>query len=479
MSKTTTITKGAIFLLFSKVYFMVSGYAIYMVLTRSLGPELFGLYSIVIGVASAISLVLIGGINQTTSKYISEQPSLAPGIKNSSFRLQFLIGSFTFLLFLVSVKLLSNLFNDSGLKYYFLVASPMILFYSLYGVFIGYANGLKQFRKQAMLEIIYCTLKASLIIALVLMGFSLTGVIAGFVSSTFLVLLVALFIFGIDLKGERYPLLKIFRFEVWIIIYTSIINLLLNVDLFILKALSDKMVANVYAGFYNAALTIARIPYLVIIPISYVVFPFISEFTYAKDHANTKRYINGSLRYCGAFLALAAVLVSANARGIITLLYSEVYAPGALPLSIVIFGEVFLAMILVSTTIISGGGLPRDSIKIAGFILIIDSILNYLLIPRLNMVGAALATTIAMGIGLLVTAAYLLKRHKAFLPAVSLLKITSACIIMYILSKSVNVSGILLIVKLAVLAAIYIATLVLLRELRFALKVPFITIRNK
>ncbi|MDD4939900.1 MAG: oligosaccharide flippase family protein [Candidatus Omnitrophica bacterium] len=477
--KPITITKGALFLLFSKAYFMVTGYIIYVVLTRSLGPGLFGVYSIVIGVASTVSLVLIGGINQTTSKFISEQVSLASGIKNASFRLQLIIGGLAFLAFLACAKLFSRLFNDRDLARYFLIISPMILFYSLYGVFVGYANGLKQFKKQCVLEILYSTVKALLIIAFVFMGFSLTGVVWGFVFSTFLALAIAIFIFGIGPAADKFPVSKIFKFEIWIIAYTAIINLLLNTDLFLLKALSDRSLANVYAGFYNAALTIARIPYLVIVPISYVVFPFISEFTHVKDNVKTKKYIRGSFRYCGIFLALSAVLISANAKGIITLLYSQAYAPGAAALSIVIFGVVFLAMILVSTTIISGGGLPGDSIKITGIILIIDFVLNYLLVPRFNITGAALATTIAMGIGLLISGSYLLKRFNAFLPALSLFRILLACVAVFFLSGLFRVSGILLTVKLAALASVYLGILVLLKELTVVFRPPFFIIRNE
>jgi len=479
MEKTATASKGALYLIFSKTYFMITGYITYMVLTRVLGPELFGVYGIIIGLASMISMVLIGGINQATSKYISEEETLASSIKLSSLKLQCLLGGIISVIFFLFSPLIAKIFNDLSLTDYFRMASPIILFYALYGVYIGYVNGLKSFKKQALLEIIYSTTKTFLILILIYMGFALKGAIGGFVSATFLILLISVFTFGIKSeRKEKFPMRKIFRFQLWILFYTLIINLLLNIDLFLIKSLSLKETANLYAGYYNAALTIARIPYLIIIPISYVIFPFISKSTSLKDTATTKSYISKGIRFCSIFLILCAVLIATNAEGIITLLYSKAYSSGALPLSIVCFGMIFLALILVSTTIISSSGLPTNSLIIVSAVLLVDFLLNYLAIPRFKLTGAAAATTISMGIGLFICVIYLKKKFSSFLPVKTLFKITAASGIILAFSYLFKTTGILLIVKLFFLSAIYLAILFLLKEISFINKIPFISLKE-
>lgn len=462
----------------SKAYFMVTGYMIYMTLARLLGPELFGIYSIVIGLISTISMVLITSINQATSKYVSEQNILASSIKKSSLKLQFILGTTIFISFLGLSNFVAALFNDQNLAYYFRLAAPIILFYSFYGVFLGYVNGLKQFKKQALLEILYSTFKVSLILLLVVLGYSLLGALVGFVGATLLIFLISILLFGVKGDHRNFPMGKLFKFQIPIMAYTLLINLLLNIDLFLIKALSEPDVSNLYAGFYTAALTIARISYMAIIPISYVIFPFISESSYKKDKTKTKIYITNCLRFCAMFLALVAILLSTNAHEVITLLYSDAYSSAAVPLSIVCFGLIFLSLITISTSIISADGLPKNSFKIVAGVFAIDFVLNYLLIPKYNLTGAAVATTISMGLGATICLIYLKKRFDAFLPLSSLLKVIAASGIVYFLSYFIKLEGILLIAKLSLLSGFFLGIILLSKEIIFIPKFPFLTLNE-
>ena len=479
MNKSNVVSRGMLFLLFSKAYFLVSGYIIYIVLTRLLGPNLFGIYGVVIGLVSTISMVFIGGINQATSKFISEQSSCASSIKKSSFELQAFMGTAAFLLFFFFSPVIAGLFNDKSLAVYFRITAPIILFYSFYGVFVGYTNGTKQFKKQALLEVAYCTIKTILISILVFFGFSLVGAFGGFIIATLLIFVISIILFGVTDKGPGFPKLKILKFQVWIMLQTLIINLILNIDLFLLKALTPVQdTANFYAGIYNAALTIARIPYLAVIPLSYVIFPFISEATHKQDAFLTRRYIVKCMRYSAIFLTLFVVLISTNAQGIIKLLYSEDYAAGAMSFSIVSTGMMFFSLLVITTTFISGSGLPKVSIAITGGIFMVDFILNYLFIPVWGTVGAAAATTISMGLGFLVSAVYVKGRFKVFLPFYSFLKIVVLAGILFILSLFMKAGGFLLILKLVLLSIGYVIVLLALKEITLVTRIPFLMLKE-
>lgn len=479
MSKSNAVSKGTLFLLFSKAYFLVSGYIIYIILTRLLGPNLFGIYGVVIGLVSTISMVFIGGINQATSKYISEQSSCASSIKKSSFELQAVMGTVAFLLFFLFSPFIAGLLNDKSLTVYFRITAPIILFYSFYGVFVGYANGTKQFKKQALLEVAYCTIKTILISVLVFSGFSLIGAFEGFNIATLIIFVISIMLFGVTDKGPRFPKLKIFKFQAWVMLHTLIINLLLNIDLFLLKARTPVQdTANFYAGIYNAALTIARIPYLAVIPLSYVIFPFISESTHKQDVFQTKRYIVKCVRYSMIFLALFVVLISTNAQEIIKLLYSEDYVAGTIPLSIASFGMMFFSLLVITTTFISGSGLPKVSIVITGGIFIVDFILNYLFIPTWGTVGAAVATTISIGLGLLASAVYVKRKFKVFLPLNSFLRIIVPAGVFFILSLFIKAGGFLLILKLVLFSLGYVIVLLILKEITLVARIPFVVLKE-
>ena len=458
--------KGVIYITIAKLYFMFAGYAIYFVLARLLGPEKFGIYGIVIGVISLINMVLITGTFQAVSKFVSEDEKYAEAVKRKTFKIQIFLGGSIFVLFFSFSGVIARLFNDPTLAFYFRISSFTILSYAIYAVFIGYLNGLREFKKQAALDMTYSTFKLLLILGLVTLGFSLTGAITGFALATFVILGIAISKVGFNPTSENFSAKKIISFEFSIMLFALIINLLMHMDLFLLKSLSSPKIANLFAGYYNAALTIARIPYLLIISITFVLFPLVSRSTFVKDVVRTKNYINSAIRYSFILLALIATLISANSKAVLSLLYTDKYLPAAFPLSILVFGVLFFALFVISTTIISGSGYPKNSIKIGLFVLFLDVVLNYILIPKYHLIGAAIASTLAMLAGVILCALYLTFKFKAFMPRASFLKIALSGLIVYLLSSSFRISGILLLIELIFFAIVYFLLLVFIKELK-------------
>ena len=86
------------------------------------------------------------------------------------------------------------------------------------------------------------------------------------------------------------------------------------------------------------------------------------------------------------------------------------YEAGAPVLSLLVFGIVFFSLLFINATIISGSGRPAHSFLIGLGTWIVDVALNCALIPRYGMMGAALSTTLAMLLGLVVSAIYVRRR---------------------------------------------------------------------
>src|SRR5690242_1622359 len=64
--------RGTIYITIAKLYFIVSGYAIYFFLPRILSAQEFGQYGFVTGVVSIINAVIVIGTQQAVSKFVSE-----------------------------------------------------------------------------------------------------------------------------------------------------------------------------------------------------------------------------------------------------------------------------------------------------------------------------------------------------------------------------------------------------------------------
>ncbi|MFL6213478.1 MAG: lipopolysaccharide biosynthesis protein [Blastocatellia bacterium] len=459
--------RGTIFISAAKLWFILSGLALYLILTRLMTPEMVGLYQVVIGMVSVINAVVVTGTSQTVSKYISQDESRADSVKAKALKMQAAVGGALTLGFVLLAPLIASYLNDTRLTNYLRLAALITLSYSFYSVFTGYFNGQKKFFTQAALDATYSTLKLICIVLLVWAGFGVAGGVAGFALAAAIVLTLSAFVAGHGKRTGDVRIKELFAFQSYLLAFTLVLNLLQKVDLILVKALSspDAAIASANAGFYGAAINLANITYQVIISVTFVVFPLVSQAAFADDHRRTQTYIANTVRYTLMIMALLATLFSANAASVLRIVYPDSYQAGSGALAFVAFGMLAFGMIYVLTTIITASGRPTVSLMIGVVTLLVSAALNALLIPRLGLTGAGLATTMAMFVGAGIGGAYLLTKFGALIPPLSLARITACSAAVYALSLTyAPASKVLVIAKLAALGLLYIAGLIVSRE---------------
>ncbi len=466
MQKNPSAVSGVFYLTISKLIFVVTGYIIYISLARYLGPELFGTYGIVVGIVSVLNMVLITGTLQSVSKFVSEDPAHALEVKIQGLKLQAIIGGIIAVSYFLAADIIASLLKDPSLIPLLRISSLIPLFYSFYAVFIGYINGQKQFRLQALFDITFSFLKCSLILLFVWFGFSIIGAIFGFVTAAGIILMLSTLIIGINfLKPLTFPMKKIFLFGFTISLFTAGTNLLLSLDLFLIKSLIVENYVKLYTGYYTAAQTIARVPFFLMAPINLVLFPIISRTTFSQKNEETRYYINNGLRYNLAIMTLIVVLISSSSKEIILLIYSKEYLPAWTSLSLLSVGMLFYSLLITSSTIISSSGKPKVSLIIIVLVLILDFTFNYILIPKYELIGASISTSLASLTGLFIAAAYILNKFKAFIAFKSLIRITASGLLIYFIAKNIHATGFKLLIEMGLLSVLYFLLLLVSREI--------------
>ncbi len=453
-------------LLLSNFIFFISSYLIYFGLARILAPEEFGVYGVVISLMSIIVIIFVNGLQQTVSKFVSEKEELAEIIKRKALLFQLIVGSITTLIYFLASPLIALALNDSSLTPFIQLSSLIIFFHSLYAVFIGYFNGLKQFKKQAILQGTYSVVKLLLILALVLFGFGLFGAIGGFVFASFFAFLISFAFAGRKKLKGRFAVKKLAFFAFPLMVFSLITNLLLNISLLSVKALSQAKFANIFSAYYTAAFTVSQIPYFITISIIFLIFPLISTATFSKDFAKAKNYIKKTLKYSLLVLIPVVFLIASTSKELIVLLYSSKYAFAGPILFILAFAFGFYSLFLILCSIISASGRAKTSMFFAFSVLVLLIILNFVLIPLQSLVGAATATFIALFFGMLLSLLFVFAKFKAMLKVNSFLKILCAGLIVFLFSVLFPVSGLMLLLKYVFLLCLYIVVLILLKELR-------------
>lgn len=462
--------RGTIYITISKLWFMVTGAALMFSLPRLISEAEVGEYKVVIGLVSVVNAVVVTGTIQTVSKFVSETPEHADAIKRRALLLQCLLGCGAAAGFALAAPLIAGALNDDALVPYLRLAALITASYTFYAVFVGVLNGRKQFLKQAALDAFYSTAKLLLIVVVAAAaGYTLSGAIAGFAAAAFAVLVVAALTVGVRGRGGDSPVGfgGLMGFQTALIAFLLVNNLLVKVDLLIVKATisADPAVASAAAGVYGVALDFAYTIFQIILSLTFVVFPLVSEATFRADHEVVRGYVRQALRATLAISALPTVLISANASEVLRLIFPSGYAAGAPALRIVAFGMLAFAVISVLTSVISSGGRPWVSVAIVAGTLALAATLDLTLIPRLGLEGAAIATSTAMLAGAIACVAFVRSRYGAVLPWATLARVAVAAGAVYVASSLLPIGGILVAAEFVGFGLVYLVLLVVLREI--------------
>lgn len=441
--------RGVIYIALAKLYFMVAGAVIEFRLPAILANTVFGAYAVVSSTVSPLNNVLVTGSIQAVSRFTAQRPDMSRSIQAAGFRMHLWIGLPVALAFMALAPALAHFFHDQSKTGPLMLAGAIVAGYSFYAVLVGTANGRREFSKQAALDVCFATLRAAGILGLASAGLGLYGAISGWVGAVAVILVVASVVVGLPGRAERHPVRPLAAFFGSVAVYLVLLNLIMFVDQLLLKRLSTEWfaahaggvfdvapaaAADGQVGYYRAVQNLARLSYQAIIAATFVIFPLVSRSTFDSDRDATRRYVRTTMRYSFVFATAIAVVMAANPRAMLDVLYPAEYARlGGPALVALALGNVGFCLLAIAGTILNGAGHTRPAIVMAGVTLAVAAVANAMVIPRLEpgqpmLVGAALATAGAMlvGAGL---GAWLLRRHLgAFMPPATLLRVPVAVV---------------------------------------------------
>jgi stage V sporulation protein B len=437
--ETVTAGRGVIYIALAKLYFMVAGYAIYFSLPRLLGSEvLWGNYLLVVGLVSIIDNVIVTGTIQGVSKFTAQDDTLADGVKRAALKVQVVLGGGLAALYVGSAPLIASWERDPGLTSLYRLSAGIMLCYAFYAVFVGSLNGLRRFGRQASLDVSFATLRAALILGAAAAGWGVAGAIGGFVSAAFIILVVSVVVVRLPRGEARFPAREIWMFMLQLFVYTFALNMIMRVDLFLLKRLVGELsgltdvvaraeLASAFSGYYGTAQSLAFIPYQAILAVAFVIFPLVSRSTFEDDLATTQAYVRQTLRLSLIFVVGVAVVFMANPEAVIAVPYPAKYRIGGPALRVLSAGMVCFSMFTIINTILNGAGRTHLTIISGVTTFGLAAVSNWLLIPHAGtpedaLVWAAYASSASMAVGMILSAALLYREFRAGFPALSLIR---------------------------------------------------------
>ena len=189
-SAAKTVAGGVMFIGFAKVYFMLTGFAQRVLLTRLIGTADFGDFAVVNNVVSIFNNTLVQGTIQGVSKLTAEDDARAGAVQRAGVRLGAGLGLLIALVLVAAAPFIADVYKTPRLTLYIRIAALIPLLYAIYSVFIGSANGLRRYRTQASFDVLFSTAKTVLLLGFAYV-WAVSGAFVGFVVAAVFITIVA------------------------------------------------------------------------------------------------------------------------------------------------------------------------------------------------------------------------------------------------------------------------------------------------
>lgn len=207
-----------------------------------------------------------------------------------------------------------------------------------------------------------------------------------------------------SLRGGR-----VFRSALPMAVGTTAFGMVGTLDIVLLPAIGGAHgVTLTVIAVYQAAAVLARAPYLLGKAISDSVFPFIAM---AETSREAHRWFVAGFRWLPLIIVPAQMVLLVSPESVLGLLFPAAYGDGAQLVRVITLGATGAIAIDMLRGALFARGHARTVAVLLPAVVALEVIAMLVLVPRLGVLGAAIAYTGANGVGALLLAAAYLRQH--------------------------------------------------------------------
>lgn len=389
---------------FSKFGGSILGFLATIYFTRTLGEEIYGFYAITLALVSWLGIVKSIGFGQAIIKRMSEEEEsdafLAAGTVIKGILTAFVaLGVF--------------LFRDQVNAYIGQPVAEFVVLLLVVSIFNSLVNSALQGSHRVHIYAPLSTAKQGaqsvLMIALVYIGWELSGMLLGYALGTALIASVGLWFVKPTFVVPRWRhAVSLFDFAKFSWLGSMRKKTFSDMDIIVLGL----FVPSGLTGIYAVAYTLSKFLDVFGSAIRNTLFPELSKRAAADDDDMVRTLTNDALSYAGLFL-IPGIVGGTILGDRLMRIYGDGFAVGAQVLPILLVG--ILAYSYTKQLLNTLNGIDRPDLAFRANAIFIASnlVLNLVLVYSIGWVGAAIATAISAGIGLMF-GFYYTRQHVAF-----------------------------------------------------------------
>lgn len=482
--------RGGLAIAGAKIFFILSGLIQQIALKHILGLQSYGTLGRVQGIASVVYNPVVSASVQGVSRAVAQSPDEE---RDAAVRRTLAIHGAAIVplavAFFLSAPLLADALHAPHLTMPLRIVTGVLFLYGLYTPLVGVLNGRKRFTRQAFVDVAFATLRTVGLLGgawlLVGRGLGVEGALAGFVGAAAIILVVTVPMAGLGRRGPGGPTIRQhLAFIAPLLAGQLALNLLFQSDLQLLglfaaqaaeQAGLDPARADTLAGAYRNAQLFCFLPYQLLLSVTFVLFPLLAAAWRDRDRAAVASYVRTGVRLA---VVLAGLMVSVTASlpgPLLRLVFGADSATlGAAAMRILALGLGAFAIFGILATVLTS--LKREvvsaALTIAALALVVG-LCTLLVYGQPYGPGMLLRTAVSTSVGLLLAALlaawFVYRTTRAVVSPLTVLRVLGALALCIGAAQALPEPGKLLTLGYAaLLALLYLALLVLTRELRRA-----------
>lgn len=366
-------------------------------LTRTLGPDAYGNWSLVWVTVVLITPFAMLGLQSSMTRFLAAEKTPAvirEGVYSSSVVVLAAAVFFAVAVSLLAEPIANTVLGNTGSLNLVRLASAMVITESLLGMATCFLRTFRLMRWYSGGIVVRQLIELGLMAVLLSNGLEITGLVLAVLASD-LMLVAAVYTMIIKHNGFSLPrythLIEWIKYGIYTVPSSAILWIIHSSDRYILAwALSDRDV-----GIYAASYTLANIVSMVLGPVQAVLFPTISKTFDQHDLTSTRNYLAYTLKILALLSFPIAFGLWALAPGLLPLLTTADFSPGAAAVAYVSFGLLFYSLFQVNLYVLYLYKKTYFETILLSSSALLNVVMNFVLIPLMGINGSALATLIA------------------------------------------------------------------------------------
>ncbi|MBN1566322.1 MAG: oligosaccharide flippase family protein [Acidobacteria bacterium] len=453
--------EGTILVFMAEILLPLTGIITAAFLTRKLGAGDYGLLVLSSTVISWIELIINSLFSRATVKIVSDEKDWRPA-GAAILRMHIYAGMAALAACWILAKPCAALLGEPKLALYLALFALDIPLFAIAHCHRSLLIGRGQYAERAKTSAGRWLARLILIIALVEMGFSLTGAILGNIGASLVEAVIARYY--IRPSWFKKVTTPSGLWDYALPLFLSALGLrYMGMGLFLLKMLGA---SSAEAGIYGAAQNVSFVmPGILSVSLSPLLLSTLSRVLQENNLTSARLFTRNSIRAVLATLPFA-VMAAVASDDLTVLLFGRHFADSGPLMSVLIFAGLGMIMINLLNAVLIACGNPSWILKLSAPLLPAAIIGHFIAIPIFGSMGAAAVTALVTASGALACLIAVKRRLQISFPASTLMRSLFLSVPVFLLMYFWPVHGIAVLAQIAVIAVLAAGGFMISGELR-------------